>query len=201
MTESHYWAKFRTVENDRFRFDTRIYLAPVSHTAAGDSCVGAVVGKNPGAATPMAQGSGLQPLALNGDKFLPNVRSIISKAYARADTPIPVQSYIQVLNLFYLCNRNLQQAVAAFKEHTPRACLTEKHSFPWVWYQWGKPDTYLDQFKERFAAITASHHFYYDQALKQLATERPAVHAFPRHIERMKHELVLPHLATIVAAP
>lgn len=51
---SNYWAKFKKVDDDTFRFDTRIYLIKISEPSDDYICIGAVVGKNPGSAIAMS---------------------------------------------------------------------------------------------------------------------------------------------------
>ncbi len=47
---SFYWANFQTLSGHAFRFDTRIYFEDINKPKDNDLCIGAVVGKNPGAA-------------------------------------------------------------------------------------------------------------------------------------------------------
>ena len=89
-----YFARFESVADHIFRFDTRIYLG--KHNADEDGeCVGAIVGKNPGSAKPTQLGV-LAPLKLDGDKMLPSVRNRFIAAYQNAGKPIPNNVFIQV---------------------------------------------------------------------------------------------------------
>jgi len=147
----HYWAKFKTVDSAVFRFDTRIYLHSIDKPADNDATVGCVIGKNPGSALGEIGRRRLAPIALSGDKFLPTVRAIVSKAYLAAELPLPERGYIQVLNLFYLCNRHLVEAKRSYAAvQRPPRCPAEKLSFPWAWYVWGGTDRTLDPLKKRF---------------------------------------------------
>lgn len=47
---SYYWAKFKKIDDNIFRFDTRVYLNPTKSPGENDICIGAIVGKNPGSA-------------------------------------------------------------------------------------------------------------------------------------------------------
>jgi hypothetical protein len=126
-----FWAEFAESGKDVFRFDTRIYIDPVSDIEDKDCCIGAVIGKNPGSAKSAAVGNGIQPIELDGDKLLPSVRNIVLKSYGEAGIQPPQRAYIQVLNLFYLCNPDLGQAVSALKKNQNAAnCPTENLFFP-----------------------------------------------------------------------
>jgi hypothetical protein len=81
---SHFWAKFQSVDRELFRLDTRIYLKNIDAPRQTDSCIGAIVGKNPGSAKPSSTTGEIQPIQLGDDKLLPTVRSIITKAYLAA---------------------------------------------------------------------------------------------------------------------
>ena len=86
-----YYARFERRDGHLFRFDTRIYLeSRVSQVA--DTCIGAIVGKNPGSARPVDLGQ-LLPLELRGDKMLPTVGNLFAEGYARAEESVlPLRS-------------------------------------------------------------------------------------------------------------
>ncbi len=194
-----FWAEFAASGKDIFRFDTRIYIDPVSNIKEKDCCIGAVIGKNPGSAKAAAVGNGIQPIELNGDKLLPSVRNIVLKSYNKADIQPPERAYIQILNLFYLCNPNLNQAVSALKKNQNAAnCPTENLSFPWVWYVWGCASKSLNPFKSRFLKLKSDNHFYYDKIRSMVVTGPASVSAFAKHTQGLKHEYVVPYLAGIV---
>ena len=102
---AYYWANFKEIDGNLFRFDTRIYLNNITEPQVGDKCIGAVVGKNPGSAISRESTviDALVEIELAGDKLLPNVRSIILKSFPE----IKRSQYVQVLNLFYLCEKNI----------------------------------------------------------------------------------------------
>lgn len=154
-----YWARFEEIpprSGNWFRFDTRIYLDDMTNPKDNDMCIGAVVGKNPGAALPSNSNIlVLQPIALGKDKLLPTVRNRVLDAYKALNAPLPDRAYIQVLNLFYLCDPNLDAAIKAAdnfqKMHgdLPPDPAEEK-GFPWIWFVWGGDDKFLNPFKDRF---------------------------------------------------
>lgn len=193
----NYWAEFKQIGNDIFRFDTRIYLEPIDAIGENDCCIGAVVGKNPGSAVSSAIGKGIQEIKLNGDKLLPNVRSIVKKSYKVAMETPPVRGYIQVLNLFYLCDPNLEQAKLKFKQcNKVEYCPTENQHFPWVWYLWGDSDIELNPHKRRFDTLDTTNHFYYDNKELGITLAKPSETVLARHTQGLKHDFVVPDIST-----
>ncbi len=180
---SFYWAKFEKVGNDTFRFDTRAYLVDqIDKPRDSDKCIGAIVGKNPGSAKKKnISDKGLQKINLSknrppskrwqkinlcGDNLLPTVRSIVKKAYDEAKIDVLPRCYIQILNLFYLRDSNLDNAIKAMKKHhEPKKYASEEYEFPWVWYVWGKENKCLSKYKKRFYQNKSNSkiHFFFDQ--------------------------------------
>jgi hypothetical protein len=153
---NHFWARFKEVGDNMFRYDTRIYLNEISEPQSDDLCIGAVIGKNPGSAKPSADRTHLQAISLDGDKMLPTIKNILVAAHHEAALEIGKRDYVQVLNLFYLCNADLKAATRAIKDASDLdVCPSEDKVFPWVWYVWGGSKKTLNGFKERFTNITA----------------------------------------------
>ena len=50
-----FYARFEIIENNLYRFDTRIYFNNHS-PGSDDECIGAIIGKNPGSAKPIELG-------------------------------------------------------------------------------------------------------------------------------------------------
>ncbi len=195
----YYWAEFINIGSDIFRFDTRIYLNPIGRIKPDDKCIGAVVGKNPGSAKPTAIGCGIQSIALDGDRLLPTVRNIITKSYSHAKIHPPKNGYIQVLNLFYLCDPNLGQALKKIKANNKaRNCPTENHLFPWVWYVWGGALPNLSTYKERFSELNSNNHFYYDKSLLKIVEKPASKSTFAKHTQGLKQELVFPYISSLM---
>lgn len=190
---SYYWARFEKKGNHFFRYDTRIYLEEVQNISDDDVCIGAVVGKNPGSAKPSDEKSNaMQMIYLDGDKLLPTVRNIFKKAKEEANN----NEYVQVLNLFYLCDKNLGAAISNYNNfiHKPPIDSAESKEFPLVWYVWGGPDNRLDDFKSRFRNITEKHMYYHTtngQVCFSFPDNNPA-----RHTQGLKQANIIAALGT-----
>lgn len=198
---SHYYADFRQAGSDWFRLDTRVYLRAASYMQSQGTCIGAVAAKNPGSATGT---SGWGSLCIGNDQMLPNVLRIFIKAYhdpiyqGRADKRgQPEDAYVQILNLFHLCDPVLKSAlqkIAACK--APLACKTAGGPFPLVWYAWGGPCSRLQPFRNRFVTA-AKHSFFFDprQNARGIKCWVPASRDFAKHPQGLAHRNIVPHLA------
>ncbi len=196
---SYYWAKFRSINGETFRLDTRIYLNGIAEARNEDLCVGAIVGKNPGSAKPSSLSGDLQQIELKGDKLLPTVRNIVTKAYADAGVPTPDRSYVQVLNLFYLCNPILSDAITAVKKIVdPPRCKSESEKFPWIWYVWGGESAALTPHKSGLSQLQATHHFFFDNRTKTVKNVSPTSHDFAKHTQGLRHDFIVPHIGQII---
>lgn len=194
----NYWAKFREVEGQLFRLDTRIYLNNINEPSNRDICIGAIVGKNPGSARPISnlKTFNYTEINLSGDKLLPNVLSIIKKS---ANKKIWKNEYIQVLNLFYLCNQDLNEAISAYKNvDNPIICESETNFFPWVWFVWGDSNFSLNDFKLRFTKIKSKKCFFYDKTAQKIAERIPSTNDFARHTQGFSHNLITPYFETVL---
>jgi hypothetical protein len=191
-----YYARFETVADHVFRFDTRIYLSKHDPQKSG-KCVGAIIGKNPGSAKPTQLGV-WAPLNLDGDKMLPSVRNRFVDAYKQAGKEIPVNAFVQVWNLFYLCNPNLEEACSIISSfvNLPR-CPSENRKPRVVWFAWGGNDSRLNPFKQRFIS---SHHpsFYYNHQSSEVIGHIPSADDFAKHPQGMPAIPVINYLAGVL---
>lgn len=193
---SHYWARFVKQGGAVMRFDTRIYIQACAEPRPRDRAIGAIIGKNPGSALPTIISGRLQALSLQGDHFLPSVLSIVSKAYQGAGIVPRAGAYVRVLNLFYLCNRDLKQAKTGLRTTaTQRFCKEESKSVPWTWFAWGGDDSALNPLKARFLKAPRKHSFYYCNSARSVKTCAPGVINKARHTQGMPHGAVVQHLA------
>jgi hypothetical protein len=197
-----YWAQFVKHGEDLFRLDTRIYLAEVAECRPGDQLVGAVVAKNPGSARPRdVNSTGLHPITLKNDKLIPTVRSFVRKAYQAAGVEFPVRGYVQVLNLFYLCDKDYKAAIRKIARIADAPIdPSEQEEFPWIMYLWGDSHRSKAPHIIRFRDIASDHHFYLDQNLQMIVEGVPGNDSFARHTQGMDLDLVIAHLATLIGA-
>lgn len=190
--KSNFFAKFKEIEGFVFRFDTRIYLNEISSPNCNDVCIGSVVGKNPGSAKEEIKlDNGYSIINLDGDKLLPTTKNIVSKFNIK--TP-KERAYIQVLNLFYLCDKDLNKALNTynlFKEDKKLLCTTETKDFPFVWYLWGVGNSSLNKMKDRFRDnIKTQRNFFFK---KEKGNFEP-IERIPRNDELAKHTQGLPYI-------
>ena len=197
---SCYWARFEKKEVGIFRFDTRVYLNSVEIPSANDQCIGAVVGKNPGSAVPACyDNNDLQEIVLDSDQLLPNIRSILIKAFKYSEKKSHKNSYMQVLNLFYVCDNNLIQAIRKIETCQNRIiCDAEDKYFPFIWYVWGGDNKDLNIYKERFAKINSNSHFYLNTKTKEVIEYAPGFRDSARHTQGLKHDLIVPHISKVI---
>ncbi len=192
-----YLARFEEINGVLFRFDTRIYLNDFDSSKASN-CIGAIVGKNPGSAIPKTLNTLVQ-LELNGDKMLPTVRNRFLDGYKLANKEIPLNSFVRVWNLFYICDPDLESACQTASNFDNLInCNTENEGAPIVWYGWGGYDQRLNSFKERFITKARQHQFYYDHNNSDIETKAPTVKSFAKHTQGMPSKPVNEHLSRII---
>lgn len=192
-----FYARFEKIDGHIFRFDTRIYLGTFVQ-GLQSICVGAIVGKNPGSAIPKKLDE-LYRLDLNGDKMLPFVGNRFSEGFQRAGKSSPVNAFVRVWNLFYICNPDLSAALKVVSSlNNMPVCRTESELIPLVWYGWGGDDSSLNLFKNRFIQRKQRHDFFYDHRAKTVMNNIPKVNDFAKHTQGMPAEPVVGHLATIL---
>lgn len=192
-----YFACFQIHEDQKFRLDTRIYLRE-KEPGKNDRCVAAIIGKNPGSADTKNCGS-LMPISLDGDKLLPYVRNRFRNAYDLAGVEIPIGAYVQVWNLFYLCNKSLPAAIKAHSriKHPP-LCASESEWPPIVWFAWGPPTPHFAMMKTRFLGTSNEHAFYYDMELQAVVAAVPELASRVKHTQGLPAEPIEKHIASII---
>jgi len=124
----------------------------------------------------------------------------VRKGFDEAGLAWPDRGYVRVLNLFYLCDRNLRtarQTVAAIGN--PPVCPSERGRSPWTWFAWGGPDPQLDTLKERFARRRWARPFFVSTRSGRLEQRLPATRDFARHTQGMPHAGVVAFLAEHLA--
>lgn len=195
---TNFWARFEEINGSTYRYDTRIYIKSVNDIRDDDVCLGAVVGKNPGSAKGEVS-INLKEINLDGDKLLPTVRNIFIKSYKLANIKLPERAYIQVLNLFYLCEPNLNLAKDEAKEKTIKGiCETENKNFPFVWFVWGGNDKFLNNYKNRFLFIKTNQAFYYDNGNGNITQNIPTEISSAKHTQGLTHDFVVPYISRVL---
>ena len=194
----NYFAEFRDMGGFWIRHNTRIYLDEFNSSQPAGQCLGAIVGKNPGSARAAVAGWGA--VRLDGDKMLPNVRNILLKAFNRVGKTPPANAYFQVLNLFYICGKDLNEATEALaKQNNVFADPAESNSFPLVWFAWGGESAKLDPLKNRFmTAHCKSAAFFYSPATGSIVTRPPDHTELAKHPQGLPHEPLISHFATLL---
>ncbi len=191
-----YWARFERNNGNIYRYDTRIYIDSIDEILDTDECIGSIVGKNPGSALPKDDVfDKLSEIDLSNDKLLPTVRNLIRKG----NPNIIGRKYIQVLNLFYLCNPDLEEAIKDYETSlNPKICSTERKKFPWVWFMWGGYNMSLQGKKNRFKDISAPIKFNLNNQTKTIVEGLPEERVCAKHTQGMQHDLVIPYLEKIL---
>jgi len=190
-------ARFEEIDGTLFRFDTRIYLNAYDPASDGN-CVGAIIGKNPGSASPKVM-SKLAALELGGDKMLPTVRNRFLDGYKLANKRVPENAFVRVWNLFYICDPNFYSASEkAMYASELTNCETENEATPIVWYGWGGPDKRLNQFKERFTARKYPIEFHYDHHNSCVRNCSPSLDSFAKHTQGMPAKPVAEYLSHVL---
>jgi hypothetical protein len=194
-----YFACFRIHEGHQFRLDTRIYLRD-DEPGDDDFCVAAIIGKNPGSANGTEFGR-LAPVALGRDQLLPTVRYRFQAAYELAGIEIPQGAYVRVWNLFYLCNKTLDNAVGAYSGvRKPLFCETESARPSIVWFAWGPPERWHKRLPSRFVGKSIEHPFYFDMDSETIVTGVPGPTSRVKHTQGLRKKPVVEHLASILSA-
>jgi hypothetical protein len=198
--KSFYWACFKNKNGNIFRFDTRIYFQPIDKPSDKDKCIGAVIGMNPGSAKPKnIKSDEIQEIVIGNDKTLPNIKSIFSKASIETNLDVK-HKYIQILNLFYLCNENADVAKNQARDNIVKylseqyICPSEKNKFNFIFYAWGLAEG-IDEYKTRFIDKNnpfSSHYLWFDKEKEKVMT------TLPNKNDKVKHPIGLPHGALIL---
>ena len=189
-----FWAKFENIHGHTFRFDTRIYFTDIVELEVNDVCIGAVVGKNPGSATGAVCGK-LVPVT--PDPTLKSIKGGVENAYMHKYSVCPAPNeYVQVLNLFFLCDPNLSTAIKKQRVLPSITDPTENKDFPWVWYAWGSSNSYLNALKGRF--VGKGRKLVYLDNSGSFYNRFPHPPVLARHPLILKHALISSALQTVI---
>lgn len=192
-----FYARFEIIENNLYRFDTRIYFNNNS-PGNNDECIGVIIGKNPGSAEPIELGR-LAKLDKGNDKMLPYVKNRFEEGYKLAGKEIPGNGYVQVWNLFYLCDPDLKNAIKSIgKTASQPLCETENNIPSITWFAWGGDNRDLNDFKKRFMRSSSSKCFFYDYNAEKVVEDVPTIRDSVKHPQGLTAAYVNNYLAKIV---
>lgn len=192
-----FFARFEMIGGELYRFDTRIYLSD-GNPGENSTCIGSVVGINPGSARPRKL-SELYELDQKNDKLLPYVRNRFNAAFERSGQPVARGAFVQVLNVFYICNQDLNGALARLRQQPESpVCSSENRVFPLTWYIWGAERKLLAPLKERFQSRSDTIAFYMRRDKKSFGFGVPGPMEFAKHTRSMPTGLVEAKLAQFI---
>jgi hypothetical protein len=114
-----------------FRTETRLFYAEK------EQLIGTIVMINPGSSKRLAE-YGI--LATNNPTFQ-TVVAIVEDAYYLAGKSLPSGGYIQICNLFDICESDLEMALSKLNEFpyevVQSSCYRIRKESPWIWLAWG----------------------------------------------------------------
>jgi len=167
-----YYAQFKQINGHSFRFDTQIYLhdRPIPQKRDTENCVAAVVMMNPGSATPLSASGDWE--RIGADHTLGTVRNRFRDAYKINGEKIPVKAFVQVWNLFYLCDADSPHALTTLAEYRQtfgdpdRSECEDLPNPKFIWFAWGgrEPSEGVEHYnslKNKFRSKNCLHTFYY----------------------------------------
>ncbi len=144
----------------------------------------------------------MQAIKLGKDMLLRFVRNTVQEAYKTKG--MPTYAYVQVLNLFYLCDQKLIDAVRKHKgiPYLAIDLAEDERSFGWLWYVWGDDDTYLNSLKNRFDGKTKNDLFFGRTATPRkysaILSKFPALTELAHHTQGLATNDVIAALKKVV---
>lgn len=176
------WAQFENIEGETFRINTHVYLQPIAHPTSTNV-------------------SALQPIKLEKDKILPAVRNILIEVFNETGLIIIDNSYIQILDLIYLCDPLLDQAMIKTRKFLPNLSVdcSGNNEFPFVFYTLEKPDNWINKYKNRFINnIRTNNHIWFDYIKKETRLTKPTEIDFAWHIQVLRHNDIIQQIKAIL---
>lgn len=106
-----------------------------------------------------------------------------------------------MLNVFYLCNEDLDQALTRLKafQNAP-TCPAERQAFHMAWYAWGAESQQLAPLKARFLLRNDGESFFMNRDRKTFGSGVPQPMEFAKHPRYMPAAPVEEKLASIISA-
>ncbi len=132
-------------------------------------------------------------------QIISTITTEIANTYKLANKEIPLNAFVRVWNLFYICDPDLSSACnkAGSFSKLP-ICGTENDGAPIVWYGWGGYDERLNLFKKRFVSRAWPRQFYYDHESSQVIARPPTIRSFAKHTQGMPSKPVNEYLANVL---
>ena len=121
------------------------------------------------------------------------------KAYKNSNYSME-KKYIQVLNLFYLCNKNADVAIKEIIKYPSNDCICNKENnhFGIVFYAWGLKKG-LDFFKKRLIdKIKTNNHIWYEKEKNEIILIKPNCNDKVKHPLGLTQNILLPKLEKMI---
>lgn len=157
-------------KTELLRHNTRLWFERPERPTFEGTCVGAVVGLNPGSAKGDAE-IGRETLG-NCDPTMDRILSTFEIAFKLKGLPVPEGAYVQMLNLFYLRDACASAAIAARDENaqllTNARDKAEEREFPFLWLAWGKSarandvERFLGRRQEKCCWVDSRSNFHFE---------------------------------------
>lgn len=151
----YYYAKFKSTNGILTREMTRIYFNPVTPSEKDENCIGVVIAKNPGAAKPTELDIWTK-LNLSNDKMLQFIYDAFNKAFTISNYELPNNAYIRILNLFPVCNVDVDTAYKDWQKIdttiTNENADSNLRASRFIYIGWGN-EPYLDKFRTNWIEI------------------------------------------------
>jgi|SRR5690554_4805612 len=143
-----YYAKFKKENNHTIRTDTRIYFGKEKPTSTEGNCLGVFFLKNPGSASPKKFDE-LYELEIKNDKTLPWIANTYLQVITELKSEVSNNDYIRVLNLFTICERDIDLAISLLQKYSCYLESIEYSKVPFLFIGWGN-DEKLNSLREKY---------------------------------------------------
>lgn len=143
-----YYAKFKRENNHTIRTDTRIYFGKEKPNSIEGNCLGIFFLKNPGSASPKIFDE-LCELEIKNDKTLPWIANTYLQVIPEVKPDISNNDYIRVLNLFTICEPDIDLAISLLQKYNCYLESFEYSKLPFLFIGWGN-DERLNSLREKY---------------------------------------------------
>lgn len=143
-----YYARFLKENNHTIRTDTRIYFGKEKPDSTEGNCIGIFFLKNPGSASPKIFDE-LCELEIKNDKTLPWIANTYLQVIPEVKLDINNNDYIRVLNLFTICEPDIDSAISLLQKYNCYLENFEYSKLPFLFIGWGN-DERLNSLREKY---------------------------------------------------